>query len=332
MAGFLKDRYFWYIAVLAVFAGTFAYAPDVAALIQLSTHEAWELAYYVALYRFLFLASVAIAAWRFGVKGGLTACFALGPIILSIVIVNLWEPNAWLDIGVIIIGIIFSYLIGKQGEVRTVLEKTTEELRRQAAKLSLEITERKQAEETLRESERRYRLLAENATDVIWAVDINSPERLTYISPSVTRLLGYSVNEAVAKKMEEVFTPASFKIAMKALTEELVIENTEKKDLSRSRTLELDLNRKDGSVVPVEINCSFVRDSDGRAIKILVMARDITERRLVEDELRVRNSAIASSITAIALANLEGSVTYVNSSFLDYGDTIMIGKFSENRL
>ena len=321
MARFLKDRYFWYIAAPAVFVGIFTYAPDIAALGGLAPREGWELAYYVALYRFLFLVSVAIAAWRFGVKGGLAACFALGPIILSPFIVSLWGPNAWLEIGIIIAGILFSWLIGRQGKMRRLLEKNTEELRRQAARLSLEITQRKQAEDEIRDSEKRYRLLAENATDVIWTVDINSPTRLTYISPSVKRLLGYSVEEAKTKTMEEVFTPVSYEVAMKALAEELAIENVEQQDLPRSRTLELELNCKDGSVVPVEINCSIVRDPDGRAVEILVIARDISERKQVEEKIKHAaqewRMTFDSITDLISIHGKDNRIVRVNMAFAD---------------
>jgi len=138
-----------------------------------------------------------------------------------------------------------------------------------------DITDRKKAEE-------RYQILADNVADVIWAVDLNM--RPTYISPSIKRLLGYSVEEAMTKNMEEVFTPASFETAMKTLSEELAVETMQNKDAARSRTLEIELIRKDGSVVPVEIKCSFLREPDGRPIEILVVARDTTERWQAEAE------------------------------------------------
>ncbi len=149
-----------------------------------------------------------------------------------------------------------------------------------------DITERKQAEKKLRESEAHYRLLAENATDVIWTVDINSPSRLTYISPSVTRLIGYSVEEAMSRTMEEAFTPASYEAAMKALDEELAIENMKQKDLLRSRKLELEMNCKDGSTVPVEVNYTFLRQLDGKPSGVLAIARDITKRKQAEEKLQ----------------------------------------------
>ena len=153
----------------------------------------------------------------------------------------------------------------------------------------LDITERKRDEENLHKSEEHYRLLAENAADVIWTVDMNM--RLTYVSSSVTRLLGYSVEEAMTKTMEEVFTTASFEIAKKTLAEKMAAEEKEPEGPAGSLTLEVELNRKDGSVVPVELRCCFLREPDGRPASILAIARDITERRRMEDERKELISA-----------------------------------------
>jgi len=148
----------------------------------------------------------------------------------------------------------------------------------------LALSECKRTEERLRGSENRYRLVAENAADAIWTVGINMQP--TYFSPSIARLLGYSVEEAMVRTMEEVFTPDSFELAAKVLAEELAIEKAGQKDPSRSRTMEFELKRKDGSIVPVEIKYSFLRGPDGQPVEILAIARDITERRQAEETLR----------------------------------------------
>ena len=77
---------------------------------------------------------------------------------------------------------------------------------------------------------------------------------------------------------------------------------------------ELTLHRKDGSQVEVEIRTQPVK-IEGQPL-VLGIARDITERKRVEKELRIKDSALATSINAIALADLEGKMTYANSSFL----------------
>jgi diguanylate cyclase (GGDEF)-like protein/PAS domain S-box-containing protein len=178
----------------------------------------------------------------------------------------------------------------------------------------VDITQRKQAEEALDESERRYRLLAENTSDLIWTMDLSL--RYTYMSPAVTRMRGYSVEEIVGTTVQETMTPASLEVARKALTEELALERDGGADPNRSRKLELEMYCKDGSTIWTEMNMTFLRDADDRPIGILGVTRDISERKQAEAALRTKDSAIASSITAIALADLEGTVTYVNPSLL----------------
>lgn len=137
----------------------------------------------------------------------------------------------------------------------------------------------------LGESEKRYRLLAENVADVIWTMNINSL-RLTYVSPSVTRLCGYSVEEVMAQTLEEILTPASLAVALKALEEEMAIEKIEHKDMFRTRTLEIECKCKDGSTVWTEDKMIFLRGDDCRPVEILGVARDVTKRKQVEQLLR----------------------------------------------
>ena len=151
-------------------------------------------------------------------------------------------------------------------------------------RLQQEITDRKRADEALRESESRHRLLAENVRDIIWTVDMNL--RFTYVSPSVQRLHGYSVKEATSKGLVEILSPASYELAMKVLEEELATEKSEIKDLHRSRTLQFEHIRKDSSTVWTEDNMTFLRDEDDRPVGILGVTRDITDRKRAEEALR----------------------------------------------
>jgi len=154
----------------------------------------------------------------------------------------------------------------------------------QFAAVFTDVTQHKQAVEALQKSETHYRLLAENVQDVIWVMDMDL--RFTYISPSVERLRGYTVDEAMAQGMEETLTPASLNVALQAFAEEMAIENMGQKDLFRSRMLELEQACKDSSTVWTEMRITFLRDQDGQPVGVLGVTRDITERKRVEEDLR----------------------------------------------
>ncbi|UCD85789.1 MAG: PAS domain S-box protein [Deltaproteobacteria bacterium] len=177
-----------------------------------------------------------------------------------------------------------------------------------------DITERRQAEEALRESESHYRLLAENVTDVIWTVDMNLKN--TYISPSVERQRGYTVEEAMSQTLEEVLTPASFEKVMKTFAEEMAMEREGKQELSKVLTLELEAKCKDGSTIWNEVNVSSLRDKKGRLVGFWGAARDITERRRAEEALRESESRyrlIAENVTdVIWTVDMDLRTTYIS--------------------
>lgn len=148
----------------------------------------------------------------------------------------------------------------------------------------LDITEHKQLDRALEESERKYRLLAENVLDVIWTTDLDL--RYTYVSPSIKRLLGYTVDEIIDKTADIILTPASFSVARQVLLEEQTREKKRTPEPFQSRTLELEQVHKDGTILWTEHKMTFLRDTDNRPIGILGITRDISKRRQTEEALK----------------------------------------------
>jgi PAS domain S-box-containing protein len=157
---------------------------------------------------------------------------------------------------------------------------------------------RKRAVDALNESENRYRLLANNVNDVIFALDMNL--NYTYISPSIKFLRGYEPEEVLKQPSTETLTPSSMDLAMRNLTEIMDLEKSGRRDINinTSRTLQLEMVRKDGSTVWTEVKFSFIRDENQRLVGILGVTRDITERKQGEERIK---RALGATVQAIAV-------------------------------
>ncbi|MFP3879458.1 MAG: PAS domain S-box protein [Dehalococcoidia bacterium] len=224
-------------------------------------------------------------------------------------------------------------VIHRMGSIRWVMESVSSiQLGGERATLGnyIDITERKETEESLRKSEERYRLLSENATDIIWTSDLKL--KYTYVSPSVTRLLGYTPEEFVSLPVERILAPASLQVAMRVFREELKAERSGQKDVGRTRTIEAELTCKNGATVWVEVKMAFLRDQRENPTGVLGIARDITERRrtdqaLKDSEERYRG-LFENSIEAIFTSDLDHNITSANKALgelLDYGVEQLVG-------
>jgi PAS domain S-box-containing protein len=153
--------------------------------------------------------------------------------------------------------------------------------------------------------ESRYRLLAENVSDVIWTLDLET-QRFTFVSPSVLRLRGLTVEEAMAEPMQDSLTPESFAKAGALIVQHLAGGEFATLDRPQSITDVFDQPCRDGTIKHVEITVSLLHDEGGGVRELLGVSRDVTER--VKGEAKQREY-LAQLETALAeVRRLEGLI------------------------
>ncbi len=166
----------------------------------------------------------------------------------------------------------------------------------------LDITARKEAEEALRVSEEKYRLLADHVHDVIWTADMDM--RLTYISPSVTRLRGFTPDEALREPLSAALTPASYRTIMEK-REEARAQLMAGTPGPAFQSMELEFLKKDGSTVWTETILSPLFDRDHRVRGVVGVIREITDRKNADEALRLINQQLADAMEMAGLITWE---------------------------
>lgn len=164
-----------------------------------------------------------------------------------------------------------------------------------------DITEAKKAEAALRESEERYRFIAENTADNIWIADMEF--NLKYTSPSVQKLKGLTVEEALSQSVEESLTPGSLQQVMELFEREMAYEATGEADPERTVIFVTEEYTKDGKVLWFENSAKLMRDPDGNPVGILGSSRDITEKKRAEEAWEEAFAQIEENIYQASILN-----------------------------
>ncbi len=174
-----------------------------------------------------------------------------------------------------------------------------------------DVTDQNYAEEALRESEEKYRLLADNASDLIWTCRGPAENfRMTYINPAVREMLDYTPDEFNELPIEERMTPESL---------QAVVEAVEEIQKSRSpEKIQVKHIHKNGSLVDCEILAKPVFDDNGEIVYFFGRTIDITERVKMLHELSVAKNmfeaVIMQSPVPMAAADTEGKILLFNDA------------------
>ncbi len=210
------------------------------------------------------------------------------------------------NLGIITVGAILLYLM--VGQFMNRLERAT------ARSLRSELA--------LAESEARYRLLAENASDVVWLYDLTAGH-FTYLSPSGERLIGFTPAEALTMGLRQILPPASADRAERELARYIAAYEADA-ETTRSFKLEVDLLCKSGALVPVEAVITLIKEADGRVRRAMGISRDISERRQAMAALHAREQQISFLADTIEKAGLpiaigypDGRLGFVNPAFCE---------------
>ncbi|MBJ9976762.1 EAL domain-containing protein [Pseudomonas sp. S75] len=182
-----------------------------------------------------------------------------------------------------------------------------------------DVTVQIEASQSLRDSEQRYRMLAESISDVIFSTD--SQLQLNYVSPSVYSVLGYAVEYIFEYGWPSIIAnPAQLSgiQAMMARVSQALGDREQLRALRSQLPTQMfmcDCLRADGRKIPIELRLMLVWDDQERFEGVLGVARDISQQRRAEKDLRMAATVFEHSTSAILITDPAGFIVQVNEAF-----------------
>jgi len=173
--------------------------------------------------------------------------------------------------------------------------------------IARDISERKQAELALQESEEKFRNISDSAQDAILMVD--SQGKISYWNKAAEKIFGYTFQEALGKKMHTLIAPQRFH---KAHKDSFLKFKQIGQGAVFGKVLELKALKKGGEEFPIELAVSMTKIKGEK--NIIGIVRDITERKRAEEELQKLASVVHYSSELVNLASLDGKMIFLNEA------------------
>ncbi len=171
----------------------------------------------------------------------------------------------------------------------------------------VDITDIRRAEESLRDSERQFRAILDNIPDLAWLKD--DENRFITVNNVFSQTSGQSQDELTGKTDLDIWP--------EELGRNYYADDQEVFETGRRKRIEEQVQRADGSMIWVETIKAPVLDESGKVVGTVGTARDITERRNAEQELRKLSAAVEQSPAAILITDPEGAIEYANPTFFE---------------
>ncbi|MFX1309012.1 MAG: PAS domain S-box protein, partial [Promethearchaeota archaeon] len=191
----------------------------------------------------------------------------------------------------------------------------------------MDISAQKEAQQSLKESEEKYRNLVENAHEGVWAVDEN--DDTIFVNPKICEMLGYTRDEIMSKNLHFFLEDSMIK---------LINSYRNRREMGLKDTYELEFIKKDGTILSTSINAAPILNEDGEFKGSFAFINDITNRKIAEQKLKESEEKYRiiseNANDLITITNIKLRLEYINEQVhkrvMGYTEDDLIGTYGLN--